>query len=103
MNLTLPDLIVTTEDLTVDPAECLRLAEDVHVLQMRVDACEYEQGKPSYTCEAVVQLGHLARTALPALARRTLVAERFKTWVHAFLDEQGIPADPDPEEAKRTG
>lgn len=34
---------------------------------------------------------------------RALAAEAFKAWVHAFLDERGVPADPDPEANQRSG
>jgi hypothetical protein len=67
-------------------------------LQAELDAAKAE-------CECIKSTWDMPglRAERDAALARAAAAENFKTWVHARLDEGGVPPDPDPEGNKRHG
>lgn len=80
----------TPDDLARDLAADLAEAQRDAASQAAVDAAQAFQGLPTYTCGAIVVLGHRAREGWPAAIRRALhaeaEAERLQALVSSLAD-----------------
>lgn len=89
--------LLTTQQLLDD----LELCERTDVLQKRADATQRIQGREAYTTEAVVMLGHSARTGWPAAIRTALALRQSLAAILALTAPERAVATATLEEIRR--